>query len=1169
MSFAHLHVHTEGSILQSSVKVDKLLAEAQANKMSAIAITDLGNMFLHIDFYFQAKKLGINPILGLEVFVAPESRLIKEKNKDGIPSRRLVLLAKNYQGYQNLCRISSIGYKEGFYYHPRVDYDILEKHKEHLIVLSGGLNGEIAWTFKNHGSEKARLKIDKLSSIYGENFYLEITRNQNPIEGLEGFLLESSKQYNISLVATNEVYYLKKEDHITQDVLVCIDKNHLLSNPDRYQLPSKNFYFKSVDEMKNLFKDLPEALSNTVHIANQCECNFDLKDENGNVKYYLPSFSTEHKSTLEEEISYLSEKGLEPYISDFSVEKKNIYKKRLCHELEIINNMGFNGYFLIVHDFIKWGKQEKIPIGPGRGSGAASLVAFALKIVDVDPLLYDLVFERFLNPERISMPDFDIDFCQEHRSKVIDYVTKKYGEKTVSQIITFGKLQTKAAIRDVGRVLGMSYNDVDAVVKLVPDKLGICIAEAISEEPRLSQAMEEDSGIKKLMDLAQKVEKLTRHASIHAAGVVIADRDMTDIAPLYRGGGDENVIQYEMNSLEKIGLIKFDFLGLKTLTHLQKSVQMIQKNKNKNFTLDDISIEDPKIYDLLAIGETDGIFQFSSSVMTDFLIKLKPKVFSDLVVATAINRPGPMEMVPLYLKRRFGKAKPSYLFKEIEPILSPTLGVIIYQEQVMKVASVISNYSMGEADILRKAMGKKIPGEMEKQKERFLKGAQDQGYDIKKSEKLFDQLAEFAKYGFPKAHGVAYSMISAQTAYLKAYYPVEFYAGIMSTEINDTDKLASYVRFLKKKKIEIISPHVNHSEMDFSVSENKINYPLLAIKGVGELAADSIITARNKIKNKKFDSLYDFFISVDLRKVNKKTIESLIKAGALDNFGYSREDLFKNFHLFVQQAEAVKRERAIGQMNLFSLSENESNLPHIMIERQVEWGKIKKLSFEKEVLGFFLTGSPLSGMDGLMRSICSYSLEKIQSEFGKSLSKDSSVTVYGVLSRYREVITKKGDRMAFGTLADLSHSIDMVIFPRLFSKVESLGLDIPLVVEAAVDQRGGRLQLVATKITLLEKFFRQAKSMTVFLNEKQIKIIAVLEKVLQEFNKKNKNDDQNDKVNILSDDSYSLPLNIQVNMKNKVVELATPLKLSAPPSLDLVAKVGEVLGNSESVFLRY
>lgn len=1056
MSFVHLHVHTQYSLLEATCKPKLLAQKAAEFEMPAVAITDLGNMFGVIEHYFACNDAGVKPIIGLEVFLAPKSRHVKGEDRDNRqPNTRLVLLAKNYEGYQNLCRISTIGYQEGFYYRPRVDYEVLEKHSKNLIALTSGSFGDVPWTFINKGEDEAVEKLKKLKTIFNEDLYLELTRtglSQN--KEINNFLLNCSKQFSIPIVAGNDVHYMKKDEQIGQEVLICIGTNKTLQDPARYRLGSDQFYFKSADEMKALFKDLPEAIENTVKIANQCNVVFNLTDDDGKPIYHLPTYPTKAGRSLKEEIEVIAKDGLIKRFDEyerigelFDDEKKQEYSKRLDFELQVIDGMGFNGYFLIVQDFINWSKANDIPVGPGRGSGAGSLVAYSLFITDLDPMPYNLIFERFLNPERISMPDFDIDFCQENRGRVIDYVTDKYSPESVSQIITYGKLQTRAAIRDVGRVMGMTYGDVDVVSKLIPDILGISLKESIEKEPRLKELMENDPKINTLMELAQKIEGLVRHAGIHAAGVVIADGELVSHAALYRGSDGESVVQYDMKHSEKIGLIKFDFLGLKTLTHINDALKLIEKNRGKKIITTEISLKDPGIYELIAKGDTNGVFQFEGDGITDLIKKAKPDCFEDIVAINALYRPGPMEMIPDYLERKHGRKKVEYIFDELEPILKETYGIVVYQEHVQLIASKIASYSLGEADMLRRAMGKKIAAEMAQQKKRFMSGAADNGYDIDKSEKLFDTMAEFAKYGFNKSHAAAYCVISAQTAWLKHYYPVEFFAALLSTEMSDTDKVVKYVKDTHRHNINVNAPHINYSEFKFTVKGDEIYFSLGAIKGVGQAAVESILEARLQKPNKKFESLEDFFESVDLRRVNKKTIECLIKSGAFDGFGYNRAELISGYLKFIDRADRVRKDAAVGQVSLFSLDESIEEADKVIIDPKEDWSRSQKLGFEKEVLGFYLSDHPMNGIDTLAKPWVSDEIYKLVEK-----EKKAATTVVGMISTLKEIITKKGTRMAFAQLEDMSGQTELIIFPDTFSEYEDvLKSEKPILVSGAVE----------------------------------------------------------------------------------------------------------------------
>ncbi|MEK6628903.1 MAG: DNA polymerase III subunit alpha, partial [Bdellovibrionota bacterium] len=989
MSFVHLHTHSEYSLLEAACRIKAIAASAAKYQMPAAALTDNGNMFAAIEFYFACMDKAVKPILGLDAYMAPHSRLEKKQDPNqkfseiSLGPRKLVLLAQNISGYQNLCKLSSIGYQEGFYWKPRIDNEVLKEHNSNLICLTGGLRGEVADTFLKEGPDAALKRIKELKEIFDDRLYLEMCKTRPEWDAVNKFILEASKILKVSVVATNDVHYISADDQIAQEVLVCIGSNKTLSDDSRHQLGSSEFYFKSADKMQNLFKDIPEAVSNTLEIATRCDIKFKLKDDKGKAIYHLPSFPTEAGRTVLEEIKYRSKLGLERRFTEdkISNDRKNEYFDRLDFELGVIDRMGFSGYFLIVMDFINWAKNNDIPVGPGRGSGAGSLVAYSLRITDLDPITYALLFERFLNPERVSMPDFDIDFCQDRRQEVIQYVTQKYGPESVSQIITYGKLQTRAAIKDVGRVLGMTFADVDAVSKLIPDKLGITLTASLEAEPRLREMMEQNPTVDTLIGLALKVEGMVRHAGIHAAGVIIADGNLTAHAPMYKGADDENVVQYDMKYAEKIGLIKFDFLGLKTLTHINQALKIVKKNRGINIVERDININDSKIYELLSRGDTAGIFQFEGEGITDATRKIKPSVFADIYAITSLYRPGPMANIPDFTKRKNGESPVEYLLPETEKVLGETYGVMVYQEQVMGIASLISGYSLGEADMLRRAMGKKIKEEMEQHRVRFIKGATERGHDQKKSEELFELMYKFADYGFNKSHAAAYSVITAQTAWIKHYYPAEFFAALLSTEVGDTDKVVKYVKDAQKRGLIVRPPHVNFSDYLFTANEDEIYFGLGAIKGVGQTAVDAILEARNSSENKKFNSIEDFFNAVDLKRINKKVIENLIKAGAFDDFGYHRAQLSVGYPQFLDRANEMQKDKELGQASLFDLGTQEETT--VVLAKTPLWTRIQSLSNEKEVLGFYLSDHPLKGFENFSKVWSSASVADLPEYFAK------------------------------------------------------------------------------------------------------------------------------------------------------------------------------------------
>ena len=1064
MSFVHLHVHSQYSLLKATPTVSALVQKCVDYKMPSLALTDYGNLFAALEFYFTCKEKGIQPIIGLEVYLT-DNRFEKKKKILHDQSESVVLLVQNQQGYANLCRLSTIGYQEGFYYLPRVDIDVLTQHHEGLIALTGGQIGSVFQAYKNFGEERAILKIKQLKKIFQDRLYLEYTKT-NP-ELYNQFLKQAGKDMNLPLAASNDVHYIEQKDYIVQDVLLCIGNNSSLEDTRKDNAPS--YDFKSSEQMKVLFQEDSEAYENTLEIAKRCHLEFQLKDKKGRPIYHLPSPSLEKRKSLKSELKYLSEKGLREKLekTDLKEEKRKEYQKRLEKELDIINSMGFTGYFLIVHEFVHWAKQQKIPVGPGRGSGASSLTAYCLGITDLDPMKQNLLFERFLNPERISMPDFDIDFCQEHRNKVIQHVQEVYGQDYVAQVITFGRLQAKAAIRDVGRVLSMPYGEVDVVIKQIPERLGITIQTAIDQNPALKELKETDSQVSILLDLALRIEGLVRHVSIHAAGMIIADQPILNYAPLYRSADNENVIQYDLKYAKKIGLVKFDLLGLKTLTHIQNALNLIESNRGKKITPHDIDVEDSGIYEIMNQGDTLGIFQFEGYGITDLLQKARPTCFEDIIAINALFRPGPMDMIPDYLERRKSKTA-KYIFPELESILKETHGVVVYQEQVLLISALIAGYSFGEADVLRRAMGEKISSEMKKQKSRFLRGAKEKQFNLKKAENLFDTVAEFAKYGFNKAHAAAYCMLAAQTAWLKRYYPVEFFSALMTTEMGDTSRVTKYIKDAKEHQLVIQSPHINHSEYAFSVRGDEIYFALGAIKGIGETAVENIILVRDQLEDKKFKSLDHFLECMDAKNLNKKTIDSLVKAGAFDGLGYKRGGIMPNFDRLLERAEQKKRDQLTGQSDLFSFSEEKEE---VHLAHNEDWSTLERLKFEKKVIGFYLSEHPLDHFKLYTRLLPSCTISQVKS------NPQERVQVWGIIDALKEVVTRKGSLMGFAQLEDHTGFLNLIIFSKIYLDIEKmLKTDEPVYIEGSMNS-GGRC--IVEKVRPLSLFLSDRKKIEI------------------------------------------------------------------------------------------
>jgi len=1082
--FVHLHVHSEYSLLDSTIRINKLIEKTVELGQKSIALTDNGNMFGAIEFYVKARKAGIKPILGAVIYLTLDSRASREgpkarphlKFQDEMEANygiyQFVLLCKNNLGYENLCKIISTAYLEGLHYRPRADFEILEKYSEGLIALSGGLKGPGGNNFFAGEDDIAKESLLKLKSIFGDDFYIEIQNHFLKEEEVFSKLIDFAREHQISMAATNEVHYLNKEDALAQDVLMCVGSKKTFYDSDRMKYEKEEFFLKSSSEMVDLFRDYPKALDNTLKIAEECNVELVWHDEKGNQIYHLPDFKIDTGETQEEYFKRLTLEGLEerfkgPHFNklinekNWEMEIKPGYLSRAEEELDMISSMGFAGYFLIVAEFIQWSKKRDIPVGPGRGSGAGSIVAYALQITNINPIPYNLLFERFINPERVSMPDFDIDFCQLRRGEVIDHVTEMYGVERVGQIVTFGKLQAKAAIRDVSRVFGLPYADADMLAKLVPDELGITLDEALKAEPKFGELQDSDPKIKQIIEVARGVEGLNRHASIHAAGVIITSEPLVKYCPVLVGAKGEQVIQFDKNWSEEIGLVKFDFLGLKTLTVISLASEHIKKAGTKDFNIENIDMEDKNVFDFISQGETIGVFQLESSGMIDLCKRIRPDSIEDITAINALYRPGPMEsgMVDTFVDIKNGIKQIEYPFPELAPVLQDTLGVIVYQEQVMNIARVVAGYSLGQADMLRRAMGKKKEEEMNRHREIFRKGAVEKGFDEKKAVELFEQMALFAKYGFNKSHAVAYAFIAYQTAFLKYYYPTCFYAGLLSTELNNTDKITTYIYDAKKRGCEILPPDINESIYLFDVVAEKLRFALGAIKNVGGPAVAEIV--REREENGPFKSFLNLCERVDLRMVNRRALESLIKVGCFEKYEeFNRKTLLENLDLFMSHGQKTAQDRKLGQGNLFDLAEDSleiadgADLEKLLGVKVVpDFESKDKLDFERTLVGIYFSGHPLDGLDDLIDQVSSMPVEEVQNiveEKKKSTNwKDSrgrEITLVGLLMPGRKLLTKKGDKMCMATLEDKSGKIECVVFPKTYAKYEGLFMREDLVV---------------------------------------------------------------------------------------------------------------------------
>jgi DNA polymerase-3 subunit alpha len=1028
--FVHLHNHTEYSLLDGACRITndkgqpgdfiKLMADY---KMPALAITDHGNMFGALEFYSTCLQAGINPIIGCEVYVTPGSRFDKNTPPKQAPNRHLTLLAENNEGYQNLLELVSAANLEGFYYKPRVDKELLEKHSKGLICLSGCLQGELARTVLEKDIESGKKVIDRYKSIFGsKNFYIELMDNNIPEQKkVMRDLIELGKTTNTGLVATNDSHYLHKQDAYAHDILLCIGTGVTIDNPNRLKFSTEEFYYKSPPEMIKIFKSVPDAIKNTLEISNRCSITLNFE------QFLLPYYELPENENPNIYLKKLCEKGLKHRYDTVTPEIKD----RLGHELSLIEKMGFASYFLIVSDVIQYAKANNIPVGPGRGSGAGSLVAYSLGITDICPLKYGLLFERFLNPERRTMPDLDIDFADFGRDAVIEYVRKKYGEHNVAQIITFGAMRARLVIRDVARVLGFPVSDADRLAKLIP--FGMTIYQALNNSDEFNRVYQEDKNISNLINIARKLEGLKRHTSVHAAGLVIAKDKITKFTPLMKsshGGQEITVTQYNDDALIKLGLLKVDFLGLRTLTVLDNTIRML--GKGKKFDIHSIPLDDPKTFKLLQEAKTAGIFQLESSGMRDLLRKLKPTVFEDIFALVSLFRPGPMGsgMLDEFVKRKHQKTKVRYDHKLLEPILKDTYGVIVYQEQVMRIATTLAGFSVGHADILRRAMGKKIPEEIERERDTFIKGAKDKGIEHKIAEKIFDKILHFGGYGFNKSHAAAYGLLAYYTAYFKANHPVDYMCALLTSEIGKSSigkeegsKLLNYVNEAKQMGIKILTPDLQKSGIAFSIEDGAIRFGLLATKNVGEAASENIVSARNK--HGPFKSLQDFCSKIDTRQVNRKVIESLIKSGSFDFLGKTEKIALPSYirSKAMHDLEKIYSTRGNinqGQKTLFDLTgeENPSIPP---------WPDHVMLGYEKDVLGFYFSGHPLAQYRKIIESASTHKINSLPTD-------NSPVRIAGMIVNIKRLVSKKkGEQYARFKLENFDGEIDVLVFPRSYS----------------------------------------------------------------------------------------------------------------------------------------
>ena len=1064
-SFVHLHLHSQYSLLDGANRLDDLLQAAVEAEMPAVALTDHGNLFGAIDFYQRARAMGVKPILGMEAYVALGDRTDRSPSRSR--SNHLVLLARNEQGYRNLIKLTSRSYLEGFYYKPRVDKALLREFSEGLICLSACLKGEINERILENRESDAETAAKEFLDIFGEgNLYLELQDHGIPEQAQANEVLRRiSRRHGIPLVATNDCHYLKQTDAFAHDVLLCIGTQRNLNDEGRLRYASDQFYLKNGDEMAKLFPQNPEAIENTLAIAERC----DLELPTG--EFHLPEFPLPAGYDLDSYFKKVVQEGLEqrleelrsqgsPMLEQFS---ESLYRERLAAETKIILEMGFSGYFLIVWDFIRHAREQGIPVGPGRGSAAGSLVAYSLRITDIDPLRYQLLFERFLNPDRVSLPDIDIDFCMRRRGEVIQYVNEKYGRDHVAQIITFGTLAAKAVLRDVGRVMGIPYSKVDRIAKLIPD-MTRSLSEAARSVDALSKELDRDPEVREVVEVGSRLEGLTRHASLHAAGVVIAPRSIDELVPLYKTNKDEIVTQWDKDVIEDLGLLKMDFLGLRTLTVIEDTLQILRE-QGQDLDLDRLRLDDEETYRLFCDGRTSGIFQFESAGMKDLLRRAQPSKFEDLVAFNALYRPGALSvgMVEEYIKRKRGDKAVRYALPETQPILEETYGVIAYQEQVMQIAVDVAGFTMGEADILRKAMGKKQPEVMAEQKEKFIQGAVGRGVAKRKAQELWDHIEPFAGYGFNKSHSVAYAMLAYKTAFLKAHHPVAFMSAMLTSEMSSKDNVAKYFQECREMGIAVLPPDINESSWSFTAVGGAIRFGLGAVKGIGEAAVEAILVARREVGS--FRSLAHFTTEVDLRCLNHKAMESVICAGCFDSLGFDRGDLLASLDRILEWAQKKQREQEAGQGSLFS----SEALPEPQPTAGAEvWSERERLHKEKEALGFYLTGNPLSEHQAKLAHLTDHTTSSVRSEG------EGPVRIGGIVTRMSRNRIRTGPNagrmMGRFSLEDLEGSVPVAVFADQLQKYGHLLEDEAIVVvKGTARDRGADVEITVEEITALEQ----------------------------------------------------------------------------------------------------
>ena len=1075
--FVHLHLHTEFSLLDGACRINELMKHAGQSGAKALAVTEHGNLFSSVAFHDEARKQGVKPILGCEVYVAPRARQDRSGSQSD-SNNHLVLLAENLAGYHNLIKLVSAGYTEGFYHKPRIDKTLLESHREGLIGLSACLKGEVATGLRSDDPAAAKAAAGRYREILGPgNFFLEMQYQGIPEQRVVNTgLVTLSRELDIPLVCTNDVHYLKQDDHRPHDVLLCIGTGKNIDDENRLRYHGDRFYLKTPDEMAAVFGAYPDALKNTVAIAERC----DVELAKG--QSHLPDFDVPEGYTVDGYFEHIAREGFKTRLeglrqrSEQNTLKHPIaeYEERLRYEIRVIMEMKYPGYFLIVWDFIRHAREKGIPVGPGRGSAAGSLVAWCMGITDVDPMLFGLIFERFLNPERVSLPDIDIDFCENRRNEVIDYVTHKYGRDNVAQIITFGTLKARAVVRDVGRTMGMSYAEVDRVAKQVPPTLNMTLERALKENPALKALADENTQVREVINIGQRLEGITRHASVHAAGVVITPRAVTDFAPIYKSQKDEITTQWAMKEVERMGLLKMDFLGLSTLTLIENALLQIKRTTNTVVDLATLALDDSKTYRLFQRGDTRGVFQFESGGMRDILKRAKPQRFEDLIALNALYRPGPLQggVVDKYIDRKHGRERIEYDYPALEPILAETYGVIAYQEQVMRIAGDLAGFSMGDADLLRKAMGKKDASVMEAQQARFINGATERGVPRDKAETIFNFIRHFAGYGFNKSHSTAYALLAYQTAWLKTHYPVHFMAALLTTEAQNTDKLTAYLAECRDNGTAVLPPDINQSGLGFEVAGDAIRFGLAAVKNMGQAGLEAILAHRRE--HDRVRSLYTLCEEIDTRHLNRRVMENLIKAGALDQIGRPdetgaastgrrRAQLTAIIERALEHGARMQRDRERGQTHLFGTDGNgNGNEPDDHLPDIPGWSESETLQYEKEALGLYLTGHPMDSFRRRLNAMKGTTVDAIGQ--GKS-----EVSVGGMISDLKIRTTRKGDQMATGILEDRTGRIEIIIFPQAYQVAAgTLKSDTGVLLTGKPEQDDDRLRLIVDRIVRID-----------------------------------------------------------------------------------------------------